>query len=161
MLRQAKAELEEILRQLREEEMERMLAMLETRLNKMLEMQMRVYDDTRRLDRVPAETRTAEFDIEAGKLSFSERKILVEAEQTLNLLKEEGSSVAFPQTVATMIDDIDAVVRRLGEAKTDRLTQGDRGRYHRRPRGDARSRPPGPGRSRRAAAPAPARSAAR
>ena len=47
------AELEEILRQLREEEIERTLAMLEARFRKMLVMQVEVYEGTIRLDKVP------------------------------------------------------------------------------------------------------------
>ena len=51
-LEKAKAELEEILRQLREEEIARTLAKLEARFRKMLEMQLAVYESTRRLDQL-------------------------------------------------------------------------------------------------------------
>src|SRR5690606_28661736 len=52
-LAKAKAELEEILRQMREEEVGRMLSLLEGRFRKMLEMQLKVYESTKRLDRIP------------------------------------------------------------------------------------------------------------
>lgn len=52
-LEQAKAELEKILRQLREEEVKRMLGMLEARFRKMLDLQLAIYEDTLRLDNVP------------------------------------------------------------------------------------------------------------
>ncbi|MEZ6118651.1 MAG: hypothetical protein R3C28_19085 [Pirellulaceae bacterium] len=68
LLAEAKAELEEILRQLREEEIERTLAQLESRFRKMLEMQLKVYDDTRRLDQVEPERREQQFQIRAGQL---------------------------------------------------------------------------------------------
>ena len=90
-LRKAIAELEEILRQLREEEVERTLAMLEARLSKMLEMQMIVYEGTKQIDKTPADQRTRGDEIEAGKLSASERKILNEADRALTLLKEEAT----------------------------------------------------------------------
>ena len=56
-LQLAKAELEKILRQLREEEIGRMLAMLEARFRQMLQMQEEVYEGTVRLDKVPAAER--------------------------------------------------------------------------------------------------------
>ncbi len=52
-LEQAKAELERILRQLREEELERTLTQLAARFRKMLELQTAVYEGTVRLDKVP------------------------------------------------------------------------------------------------------------
>ena len=122
-LRKAIAELEEILRQLREEEVERTLAMLEARLSKMLEMQMIVYEGTKQIDKTPADQRTRGDEIEAGKLSASERKILNEADRALTLLKEEGSSIAFPEVIGQMRDDIEQVVKRLANAKVGLITQ--------------------------------------
>ena len=68
-LEKAKAELEEILRQLREEEIARTLAMLEARFRKMLEMQLAVYESTRRLDQLPEDKRGEPFLVQSGKLS--------------------------------------------------------------------------------------------
>jgi hypothetical protein len=121
-LRQAKADLEEILRQLREEEVERTLAMLETRFVKMLEMQIKVYEDTRRVDRIPAAQRGPEVEIQTGKMAFDERKIVVEADQTLALLREEGSSIAFPESVEQMREDMAQIADRLAAAKADKIT---------------------------------------
>ena len=53
MLAEAKAELEELLRQMREEEIGRTLAMLEARFRKMLEMELQVYESTIRLFKIP------------------------------------------------------------------------------------------------------------
>ena len=122
-LEAAKAELEKILRQLREEEIERMLAMLEGRFRKMLEIQIRIYEDTIRLDRVPAEEKDVRVPIPAGKLATEERKLVVEADKALNLLLEEGSSIAFPETVSQMRDDMQQVSERLDSANVGRLTQ--------------------------------------
>ncbi len=123
LLEEAKAELEEILRQLREEEIERMLAMLEGRFTKMLQMQLRVYEGTLRLDRIPKESRGREFDVRSGNLSFDQRKIAFEAEKALTLLREEGSSVAFPEAVDQMREDMNQVAARLAQSKTGRITQ--------------------------------------
>jgi hypothetical protein len=122
-LEAAKAELEKILRQLREEEIERMLAMLEGRFRKMLEIQIRIYEDTIRLDRVPEDEKDVRVPIPAGKLATEERKLVVEADKALNLLLEEGSSIAFPETVSQMRDDMQQVSERLDSANVGRLTQ--------------------------------------
>ena len=122
-LRKAKAELEEILRQLREEEVERMLALLEGRFRKMLEMQLKVYEATVQLDKTPAEERGREIDIQASRLSVDQRKIMLEADRALTLLLEEGSSVSFPEVVREMRDNMEQVVERLARGMVDTLTQ--------------------------------------
>jgi len=122
-LEKAKAELERILRQLREEEVERMLALLEGRFRKMLEVQIRIYEDTIRLDKVPEEERQLRVPIPAGKLASDERKLVIDADKALNLLIEEGSSIAFPETVEQMRDDMQQVSDRLDEAKVGGITQ--------------------------------------
>ncbi len=123
-LKEAIAELEEILRQLREEEVERMLALLEGRFRKMLEMQLKVYEDTMQLGKIPVEQRSRAVDIRAGRLAFEERKVAAEADRCLTLLLEEGSSVAFPEVVEQIRDDMEDVSARLAQTKVDRITQG-------------------------------------
>ncbi len=117
-------ELEEILRQLREEELARTLAMLEARFAKMLKMQLKVYEDTQRLHRLSKKVDDGTIEARAGKLSYAERKIESEANRALMLLREEGSSVAFPLSVEIMIEDISQVVFRLADSKVARVTQG-------------------------------------
>jgi hypothetical protein len=123
-LERAKAELEEILRQLREEEMARTLALLESRFRKMLEAQIEVYEGTKRLDKVPEAQRDRDDEIEAGRLSAKEAQIAIEADRALEILKEEGSAVAFPEAVVEIRDDMITVRDYLGEAKVGHLTQG-------------------------------------
>ena len=123
-LEKAKAELEKILKQLREEEMERTLQALEARFRKMLEMQVKVFEGTKKLEAIPADERTREADVQAGRLGGDEAKIAIEAEKALQLLEEEGSSVAFPATVEQMTDDMRQVSERLNQGKTDTLTLG-------------------------------------
>lgn len=118
----AKQELEEILRQLREEEIERTLAMLEGRFRQMLERQIRVYESTRKLDRVVTEQRGTDFEIRAGKLSVEQNSNATEAGRALLLLREDGSSVAFPATVHEMHQDMLQVASRLSAARIGRIT---------------------------------------
>lgn len=123
-LEQAKAELERILRQIREEELERTLTQLAARFRKMLELQNQVYEATMRLHEVPQAKRDHEDEIEAAKLSRQELQIVNEADKALLLLREEGSSVAFPETVEQMRDDMRQVAGRLAEFKVEEITQG-------------------------------------
>ncbi len=90
----------------------------------MLEMQLKVYDNTLRLNKLPAAKRTRQFSIQTAKLSLEERKIVLEVDKALTLLREEGSSVAFPEAVSQMRTDMDTVVRRLSEENVGRITQG-------------------------------------
>ena len=123
-LRKAIAELEEILRQTREEEVERTLVMLEARFRRMLELQVKVLEETKRLDQVPPEQRNFELNMQAAKISFEQRKILLAADRALALLQEEGSSVAFPEVVGQARDDMEQVAARLAKAKVGLTTQG-------------------------------------
>ena len=123
-LKEAKAELEKILRQLREEEVERVLAQLEARFRHMLTMQIEVYEGTIRLDKVPQPDRGHDEEIEAGRLSRNESAIVIEADRALNILHEEGSSVAFPESVDQMREDMQQVADRLAGEKVETITQG-------------------------------------
>jgi len=122
-LEKAKAELEQILRQLREEELERMLAMLEGRFKRMLEAQLKIYESTQRMDALPEDERTRQFEIQASKLSFDEAKLVAEADRAMLLLTEEGSSIAFPETVRQMRDEMQLVADRLAAVRVDVITQ--------------------------------------
>ncbi len=123
-LEKAKAALEEILRQLREEEVERVLAMLEARFRKMLQMQEAVYEATLRLDRVPEGERTHNHEIEASRLSGKQSQIVVEVEKASLLLREDGTAVAFPEAIDQMRDDMNQIVTRLAQGKVNKVTQG-------------------------------------
>lgn len=123
-LKQAKADLERILRQLREEEIERVLAGLEARFAKMLQMQRAVYDATVRLREAMTESPSREHEIEAGRLSVREAEIGLEADRALNLLREDGTSVAFAEAAEQIRADIRQVEERLKAAKVDETTQG-------------------------------------
>jgi hypothetical protein len=120
----AKAELERVLRQLREEELERTLTQLAARFRKMLEMQTAVYNGTIRLDNVPEAQRTHDHEIESARLSRQESQIVDEVRKALLLLHEDGSSVAFPEAIEQMRDDMRQVTERLAALKVEKVTQG-------------------------------------
>lgn len=123
-LRAAIDRLEKILRQLREEEMQRELARLESRLRKMAQMQSNVLDETKRLEAIPVSQRDRQVDVKAGNLAFEEKKIIMEADRALLLLREEGSSVAFPEVVVQIRDDMQRVAERLTASRLDAVTIG-------------------------------------
>lgn len=121
-LMEAKDKIEEILRQLREEEQKLMLAALEARFKKMLAAQLIIYHDTVRLSKA-GESEKATAQARAVKLSQSEQEVLIDADKALILLKEEGSSIAFPESVAGIRQDVQTLVGWLRDAKVGELTQ--------------------------------------
>ena len=123
-LEEAKAHLERILRQLREEEIQQMLVMLKARLRLMLDMQMKIYEETIRLDEGREDRPAHEIEIACGKLRRREQKIFQEAERALILLREDGTSVAFPEALRQARMDMRQIADRLAELKTGPITQG-------------------------------------
>lgn len=121
-LEKVKALLEAILRQLREQENELLLASLESRFQKLRKAQMQVNAETVRLEKSATEDRSRHTD-RAVVLSRDEREIIVDAEKALSLLKEEGSSVAFPEAVEQMRDNMETVAQRLNGGDTASTTQ--------------------------------------
>jgi hypothetical protein len=121
-LEKVKARLEAILRQLREEENELLLASLESRFQKLRKAQMQVNAETIRLEKSAAEDRSRHTD-RAVALSRDEREIAIDAEKALSLLKEEGSSVAFPEAIEQMRDNMLTVADRLNRGDTASTTQ--------------------------------------
>ncbi len=117
-LKAIEKELEDLLRQLREEELERLLAFLEARFKKMLELEIAVYEGTLRLDRTPVNQRAAAFTTQTGRLSRDQSLIEIEAEKALNLLREDGTSVAMTEAVTEMIGDMKQVQVYLAQGKT-------------------------------------------
>ena len=119
----AKKELEEILRQLREEEVDSKLKLLEERFRAMLEQQIRINESTDKLALTPQEARTTEFEISANRLAGDQKVIATAAGRALLLLKEDGTSIAFPVTVEEMQQDMFQVANRLSAAKVNPVTQ--------------------------------------
>ncbi|OYW23990.1 MAG: hypothetical protein B7Z55_02970 [Planctomycetales bacterium 12-60-4] len=123
-LLKAKEKLEEILRQLREEEQELLLAALESRFRDMLARQINVYNGTLGLAAVPEDQRTDRQRGRAIELARAQDEVALLAAKSLTLLKEEGSSIAFPEAVVQIRDDMLTSARRLERADVGELTQG-------------------------------------
>lgn len=123
-LKTAIEELEEILRQLREEEIERSLTALEERLRLMLQLQNKVLDESKRLQEIGAGANDRQVEIRSNNLSNDEKKIINEAQRALLLLREEGTSAAFPESLSHIISDMQKVVERLAKADVGKLTIG-------------------------------------
>ncbi len=123
-LLKAKEKLEEILRQLREEEQELLLAALESRFRDMLGRQINVYNGTLGLATVPEDQRTDRQRGRAIELARGQDEVALLAAKALTLLKEEGSSIAFPEAVIQIRDDMLTSARRLERGDVGELTQG-------------------------------------
>ena len=122
-LLKAKEKLEEILRQLREEERAMVLTALEARFRDMLLRQEAVNNGTLAIHAVPSDKRSDRHRNRAVELARNEDEISLLAAKALTLLKEEGSSVAFPEAVEQIRDDMLTVARRLERADVGEITQ--------------------------------------
>lgn len=116
-LAQARDELQEILRQNREEEIESTLRSLEDRFKRMLKMQLTVNDATRKLAAIRGDT--GKLRIEAFNLAGEQKKIILEAEKSLLVLAEEGSSRAIPGSLQHAKMDMQEAAGRLETADID------------------------------------------
>ncbi len=126
-LEKARKRLEEILRQLREEEIERLLADLQRRCERMLQLQQEVYDGTVRVDRAignnPEKKPTRTEEQKSLQLSDREEEIVRQANEAIRILEAEGTAVAFPEAFVQVRDDAKNVARRLGKADVGTVTQ--------------------------------------
>jgi len=122
-LMKAREKLEEILRQLREEERAMVLATLEARFRDMLQQQETVNIGTLGIHAIPADKRTDRHRNRSVELARNEDAIALLAAKALTLLKEEGSSVAFPEAVEQIRDDMLTIARRLERADVGEITQ--------------------------------------
>ncbi len=126
-LEEVAKKLAEILRQLRQEEIERVLAALQARCERMLQMQTAVYEATRKIDQAsndtPQQQPTRAHEQKALHLADREKEIIQEVNKAIQLLEAEWSAVAFPEVFSQLRDDMNNVARRLGTADTGSVTQ--------------------------------------
>jgi hypothetical protein len=126
-LEAAKKKLEDLLKQMREEEIERLLADLEKRCRYMLAVQIEIRDGTVVLDKEiqkNAEPRpTLQQAARSNKLADDEDKLVREADMALKLIRNEGSAVAFAEVFEQVRRDMDAVRFRLSKTFVDADTQ--------------------------------------
>jgi len=126
-LEDAKKKLEDLLKQMREEEIERLLADLEKRCRYMLALQIEVRDSTVGLDKDikkndDPKTPTTGQAARGNKLRDKEEEILREADGALKIIQTEGSAVAFAEVFAQVKKDMEVVVARLGKTDTGKVT---------------------------------------
>ena len=89
----------------------------------MLVMQLQIHVDTVALSKTPTNAWTVKHFGRARELSVDEATIADEAAKALKLLKEEGSSVAFPQGVEQVRDDMLTISTRLSGNEVGQFTQ--------------------------------------
>lgn len=123
-LERAKAKLEEILRQIREEEKKLMLEGLESRLTRILEGQVQIYNETVDLSKVPELERTARHRLRSEDLSGRQQELQIETQKALTLLQEEGTAVAFPEALEQARRDMLRIAKSLKQFEIGELTQG-------------------------------------
>jgi hypothetical protein len=126
-LRIAREELEKRLKQLREQELERILANLEARVNKMLAWQIEVKAATEAINiqvlKHP-EKKAQPVDFQnSQKQEDKEGEIIAEADKAIQLLISEGSAVAFPAVFEEVRKDMMRVKERLHDANVGDDTQ--------------------------------------
>ena len=112
-----------MLRQLREEERELLLAAMEARLQKILAQQKRIYSGTLSIGQVPENERNIRHAARAVQLAREENVIGLEVEKAMLLLRDEGSSVAFSEALSEVWEDVQTVAYRLNRTQVGKLTQ--------------------------------------
>jgi hypothetical protein len=122
-LSRAREDLENILRQLREEEIERSLASLESRFRRMLEAQLKIQEETQRINGLASDPAVSGLEIESGKLASRQRELVNECGRALLVLEDDGSSIATIETVRQLKIDLVGVADRLAAFQTGELTQ--------------------------------------
>ncbi len=120
-LESARAELEEILRQMREEEAERLLVQLETRIRAMLKAERSVRDAALGLVGSTAMSQR-ERQLEAARLGREQEAVTAEATRALLLVQDDGSAVAIPQALGQVRDDSAEVATRLARGEVTPAT---------------------------------------
>jgi hypothetical protein len=120
-LKEAQKKLEDLLRQLREEEAERLLAQLQGRCERMRAMQIAVRDATITIDKAVQanpDKKPTRADAQSSNVqSDKEQDIVKEASAAIKLIETEGTAVAFAEVFRQVRSDMMNVRDRL--RKTD------------------------------------------
>ena len=122
-LHEATEKLEEMLKQLREEEKEMMLASLEARFQRMLTAETQIHEGTLTLAATPQKDWLDQYYSRCRELAQQQSELTTECAQTVNLLREDGTSVAILLAVEDIEADMSTVSGWLQESKVGDLTQ--------------------------------------
>ncbi len=122
-LHEAASELEEMLKQLREEEKEMLLASLEARFQRMLAAETQIQEGTVSLAATPQKDWLDQYYGRCRELAQQQTELAGECAQTVNLLREDGTSVSILLAVEDIEADMGSVSGWLQESKVGDLTQ--------------------------------------
>jgi hypothetical protein len=122
-LHEAASELEEMLKQLREEEKEMLLASLEARFQRMLIAETQIQERTVSLAATPQKDWLDQYYGRCRELAQQQTELASECAQTVNLLREDGTSVSILLAVEDIEADMGSVSGWLQESKVGDLTQ--------------------------------------
>ena len=123
-LETARAELEEILRQMREEEVERLLVQLEARVRAMLRAEKAVLAGSEKLITEAQTPLDRERQLEAVRLSREQGLISNDAAKALALVRDDGSAVAIPEALEQVREDSVQAAARLARGDVGGTTRG-------------------------------------
>jgi hypothetical protein len=123
-LEAARAELEEILRQLREEEIERLLVKLEARIRDMLRAERMILRGIQQLRSNAAERTQREQELESTRLGSEQNIVTATITRALTLVRDDGSAVAIPEALQQIREDSTMAAGRLEESDYSQFTQG-------------------------------------
>ena len=122
-LHEAASQLEEMLKQLREEEKEMLLASLEARFQRMLAAETQIQEGTVSLAATPQKDWLDQYYGQCRALAQQQNELATECAQTVNLLREDGTSVSILLAVEDIEADMGSVSGWLQESKVGDLTQ--------------------------------------
>lgn len=122
-LEQAKRQLEEDLDQLRREQQEELLRGLEARFKAMWVRQKAVNESTAGLDAKGKDQWIRNDELLLAGNVQEETALAVEAQQALDILREDGTTVVFPQIVEQIHADMQSVAEQLKARDTGPRTQ--------------------------------------
>lgn len=123
-LKRAKDDLEDRLDQLRREQQEELLTALESRFRAMLGRQVEINKATGRLAELGPDHWKRSDQLELAELSQKQRWVGDQAEEALQVLVEEGSTVILPRLVEQARDDARSVAERLAAAEAGESVRG-------------------------------------
>jgi hypothetical protein len=122
-LEQAQQQLEQVLEQLRRQQQEEILRGLESRFRAMLAKQLIINSGTRALDDKGREAWTHADELALAGHAQDEDGLARDAGEALHILKEEGTTIVFPQVVEQLREDMGDVAGRLRGRDTAAFTQ--------------------------------------
>ncbi|MDR0608879.1 MAG: hypothetical protein LBG58_02115 [Planctomycetaceae bacterium] len=124
-LQRVKAELEKILRQLREEELLQTLEKLEARFKRMLRIEQSIRSQT---EKIGVEAKNAEesvlrpIQIRAGQIGADQQSVIEDADAALVLLREDGTAQAMVESLLQARFDMMEIKSRLDRTAIDSVT---------------------------------------